>query len=304
MLKAPLIEQTEQLLEKNDWATVRYHGCFDIAAKKDGLLLIKLLTNVDAMLEGQASSLKTIAANLDASAILVGENTRRENLAKGVVYERFEVPTVSFETLEQLIAQEIMPRIYRDKGGLYVDIDSAALKSARSRKGLTQRELAEAVGVNKKAIWEHEKRQLRMMLEIAQKLEAVLDRKLVKGFDLLETKPEAIKAQPKDSLERAVGSDLKRLGFGLDFVRGAPFDIFARERALIISDVEANKRQLRKRAIALKEFIVLTKKPAVMITEQSKDDDLSGIPVLPRSELKEFADSSEVIRLAKRAKAD
>jgi len=304
MLKGGLIERIENLLEQNGWATVRYHGCFDIAAKKEGTVLIKILTNVDALPEGHADSLKTIANSLDATALLVGEQTSRERLGNGIVYERFDIPTVSFGTFEQLIEQEIMPRMYRDKGGLYAEIDSTALKAARNSKGLTQMELAEAVGISKKAIWEHEKHELRMMLSIAQKLEGVLNKPIIKDAKLSNMGFDQAKTLPKDRLERAVGSELKRLGFGLNFVRNAPFDVLATKKALVLSDVEPNKRKIKMRAEALAKFISLMRKPAVVITEGKHEDELKGIPILPRKELHEFESSKEVIRLARRAKPE
>ncbi|MFH0829984.1 MAG: hypothetical protein V1887_02370 [Candidatus Aenigmatarchaeota archaeon] len=304
MLKGGLIERTENLLEQNGWATVRYHGCFDIAARKEGTLLVKLLTNVDALPEGHADSLKTIANSLDATALLVGERTSREKLGKGVVYERFDIPTVSFDTFEQLIEQEIMPRMYRDKGGLYVEIDSSALKTARNSKGLTQMELAEAVGISKKAIWEHEKRELRMMLSIAERLEGVLKKSIVKDIELGRNGFEQAQTVPKDKLEKAVGTDLRRLGFSLDFVKNAPFDVLARKKTLVISDVEPNKRRIKLRAEALSKFISLMRKPAVMITEGKQETEFGGIPVLPEKELHDFESSREVIRLARKARPD
>jgi predicted transcriptional regulator len=52
-----------------------------------------------------------------------------------------------------MISQEIFPKIYRNRGGLYVEIDQEILRSTRKQKGLTQRELAEMVGINKKVIY-------------------------------------------------------------------------------------------------------------------------------------------------------
>jgi len=304
MLKGGLIERIENLLEQNGWATVRYHGCFDIAARKEGTILIKILTNVDALPEGHADSLKTIANGLDATALLVGEQTRREKLSNGTVYERFDIPTVSFETFGQLIEQETMPRMYRDKGGLYVEIDSTALRAARNRKGLTQMELAEAVGISKKAIWEHEKRELRMVLSIAQKLEGVLEKTIIKDIELGRNGFEQAQTVPKDKLEKAVGTDLRRLGFSLDFVKNAPFDVLARKKTLVISDVEPNKRRIKLRAEALAKFISLMRKPAVMITEGKQETEFGGIPVLPEKELHDFESSREVIRLARKARPE
>ncbi len=302
MLKMPLVEQTEEMLEENGWATARYHGCFDIAARKRDILILKLLTNVDAFTEQQASSLKTISSSLDAASILVGENTRAERLKPGVVYGRFDVPTVNFETLESLIVRSILPRIYRDRGGFYVEIDSEALRSARKDKKITQAELAEAAGMSKKSVWEHERRDIRMVLDFAETLEKTLNGRIIKFIDVLKARPEASPARPKNHMERTVGSDLRKLGFELEFVRSAPFDILARERVLVISDVEPNRKKIKRRAPALSGFVSVVRKPAVVITEKSRESEMEGIPIIERRSLEGFEKSSDVIRLAKRVK--
>jgi putative transcriptional regulator len=302
MIKGTLTDKTEAVLEENGWVTARYHGCFDLAAKKRQTILVKILQNVDSLSEGQARNLRIIAENVGGSTMLVGEQTRVEKLKEGVVYERFEIPTVSFSTFERLITEGIMPSIYRDKGGLYVRVDSDALREARGKKELTQRELAEIVGVNKKAIYEHERNELRMALRIAEKLERVLDRKLVKEIDVIRKIVSSEQSEPKDVIEKDVGGKLRRIGFDVKYVGSAPFDIMARERALILSDVEADKRKLLKRAPALRGFAAVTQKPVLVITEKIREDSLEGIPVIRRSELKEMERSSDVLRVAKRVR--
>jgi putative transcriptional regulator len=302
MIKGTLTDKTEAVLEENGWVTARYHGCFDIAAKKRQTILVKTLQNIDSLSEGQAKNLRTIAESVNGSALLVGEQTRVERLKEGVVYERFEIPTVNFATFARLITEGIMPSIYRDKGGLYVRVDSDALREARGERGITQRELAEIVGVNKKAIYEHERNELRMALRIAEKLENALDRKLTKEIDLIQKIVAPEQSGPKDVMEKDVGGKLERMGFDVKYVGAAPFDIMAKERALILSDVEADKRKLLKRAPALRGFAAVTQKPVLLITENIKDDSLEGIPVIRRSELKEMERSSEVLRAAKRVR--
>lgn len=302
MIKGTLVDRLEQLLEGNGWVTTRYHGCFDIAAKKRQIILVKILQNIDALSAEQARNLRIIAEGVGGSAMLVGEQTRIENLKEGVVYERFEIPTVNSATFERLIEEGIMPSIYRDKGGLYVRIDSEALREARTEKELTQRELAEIVGVNKKAIYEHERNELRMALKIAEKLEDTLGKKLVKEIDLIKKIVAPQESEPKDVLEKDVGGKLRRIGFEVKYVGAAPFDILAKEKALVVSDVEADKRRLLKRAPALRGFAAVTGKPALLITEKIKEKELEGIPVIRRSELKEMERSSEVLRAARRVR--
>jgi len=293
-----LKQQVKSFLEENDYVTCEYHGCFDIATKKDVLLLLKILLNVDAFQREQAKNLKIISNNLDGYPMLIGMQTNREKLKTGIVYERFEMPTLSLKTFEELICNKIFPRIYRDKGGLYVEIDSEILKDARKGKSLTQRELAEAVGINKKVIYEHEKKQLRMLLEIAEKLEQILHEKIIKPIGIFKKYEEH--GQPKDLLEKNIGKNLEKLGFKTDFVNQSPLDVFAKEKALIVSDIEIDKRRMRKRAADLKEFINVVKRPALLITEKTKKEELLGIPLIERKEL-ENIERKELIKRAKKA---
>jgi putative transcriptional regulator len=293
-----LKQRVKAFLEESDYATCEYHGCFDVAAKKDLLLIIKVLLNVDAFQKEQAKNLKIIANNLDGYPMLVGLQTNREKLKTGIVYERFEMPTLSLETFKELVCNKIFPRIYRDRGGLYVEIDSEVLKDARKGKSLTQRELAEIVGINKKVIYEHEKKQLRMLLEIAEKLEQILNKKIIKPTEIFKRYEEH--GQPKDLMERSIGRNLQRLGFKIDFVKQSPLDVFAKEKALIVSDIEIDKRKMKKRAADLKDFINIVKKPALLITEKTKNEELLGIPLIERKELEEI-EGKELIKRAKKA---
>jgi putative transcriptional regulator len=291
-------QQVQSFLEENDYATCDYKGCFDIAAQKNVLLLLKTLMNVDSFQEEQAKNLKIISNNLDAHPMIVGIHTRRERLQPGIVYERYDLPTVSLKTFEDLICNSIYPRIYRDRGGLYVEIDSDVLKDSRKRKGMTQRELAEAVGINKKVIYEHEKKQLRMMLEIAERLEQILSNKIIKPTEVFKKYKEH--GYPKDRLEKAVGKNLENLGFKTDFVKQSPFDVFAKEKAIVISDIELNRKKMIKHAADLKDFIKVVKRPAVLITKNFKEGEIEGIPVIEKKELEEI-DKKELIKKAKKA---
>ncbi len=303
MLKLAIEDRVENVLESSGYATARYHGCFDIAAKKKNILLLKILQNIDAFSEEQSENLKLISANLDAMPLVVGEQTRMEKLQAGVVYERYEMPAVNFHTFKRLIEEEIFPTVYRDRGGLYVHVDSEALRALRTEKGLTQAELAELVNINKKVVYEHERQQSRMVLEIAQKLENVLRHSLIKNAFLNVAANSAAKERktmPKDKMEKEIGSKLAAIGFKVAYAASAPFDILAREHTLVISDVESNKRRLSKRAPALKNFAAVMQKPALFITERHGEDTFDGVPVMRRDELKELESSKQLIKFAKK----
>ncbi|MFZ3077047.1 MAG: helix-turn-helix domain-containing protein [Candidatus Aenigmatarchaeota archaeon] len=298
MLKTPLVENMERMFLEEGYATCRYRGCFDLAAKKKMLLFLKILKNVDAFSAEQARNLKIISSSLDAKPLLVGAQTRIEKLERGIVYERFDVPAVSEDTLEDLICNEIFPRVYRDRGGLYVEIDSYALKSARNKKGMTQEELAETVGINKKTVYEHENNSLRMLLSVAESLESVLKEKIISDVEIFSERREEHGA-PSPGFEKTVSFELKRLGFETEFVRQTPFNAISKQETLILSDVDSDKRKLKYRSVELKRFVSFIKKPALLITEKSENLDY-GLPAVERSELREMDSGKELIRVARK----
>ena len=293
---ADLKSKVKKFLEDAGYVTCEYRGCFDIAAKKKKILLIKILKNIDSFLPEQAKNLKIISNNLDANPIIVGETTTREKLKESIVYERFEVPVVSIAAFENIIVNKIFPKIYRDRGGLYVEIDSDMLKERRQKKNLTQMELAEMVGINKKVIYEHEKKNLRMVLDIAERLEKSLNEKLIKPTEVFKKFEE--KGRPKDIIEKRVGSDFKKLGFDVDYAKG-PYDVFAKEKKALLTDIEMSKRKLKKEAETLKGFVRVTGKPAILLTKDFKEEELLGIPVLKIKKLKEIEDKEEILDIVK-----
>lgn len=292
-----LKKDVEKFLEEAGYVICEYRGCFDIAAKKDKLLLIKVLSNIDSFLPEQAKNLKIISTNLSANPMIVGQTMTREKLKEGIVYERFDVPTVSIGTFENLICNRIFPRMYRDRGGLYVEVDSDVLKERRQRKNLTQMELAEMVGINKKVIYEHEKKSLRMLLDIADKLEGILNKRIIKSAEPFKRFEEH--GEPKSNMEKSVGSDLKKLGFEVDYVKQTPCDVLAKEKSTILSKIEPSKRKLKRSAETLRGFVRVTKRPAILLTTDVKVEDLLGIPVIRMKKLKEIEDKEELLELAK-----
>lgn len=299
MLKTQLVNKVENILGDNKYIICRYNGCFDLAAKRYNLLLIKVLQNVDSFLPEQAKNLKIISQNLGATPMLVGKQTSVEKLKRGIVYERWEVPVVSLETLEELIIYNIFPGLYRDRGGLYVNINREVLKAARKKKSFSQRELAEILGINKKVIYEHEKMQLRMTLSIAEKLEKALNKRLITDIDLFKTEKVEMHGKPKYKMEKAIGGVLEKIGFSTEFVRKAPFNIMAKEKELIISEADGGKKVQRK-AKFLEKFAKVSKRPAVVFTEKEIKID-TDLPVLGTKELKELS-TKELLKIAKKKK--
>jgi len=97
---------------------------FDIVARRDrSLLLVKVLTNVDAFSKENADDMKTLAEALSGSPLLVGERSGAGEIEEGIVYSRFNVPIISLRTLTELLWENVPPFIFAAPGGLYVKLD-------------------------------------------------------------------------------------------------------------------------------------------------------------------------------------
>jgi putative transcriptional regulator len=280
-------------LERRNYEVYESKGCFDLAAKKDNFLLLKVLKNIDGFLLEHAISLKAISAGLDAYPFLIGENTNHGKLISGVVYERFEIPAMNLATFEMVLDGEF-PEILRDKGGFYVEIDPVKLRLARKEKKLTQKELARLVGVSKKTIYLHEKKPLRAEISVVRKIEEILGKSVRRSAEIFR-KFEKIACSPKNELERFVENKLREFGFTTSFISSAPCDVIARENELIISEVETNKRRLAYRAKKFERFLRFLDTSGVIVTEKFKIE--LDIPVIEKEELGEIETKKEFIKL-------
>ena len=78
--------------------------CFDVVAKLDSkVLIVKVLSNVDAFSKENAGEMKTLADALGATPLVVGERSSSGDLEPGIVYSRFNISIVSNETLADLL---------------------------------------------------------------------------------------------------------------------------------------------------------------------------------------------------------
>src|SRR3989339_1447307 len=143
-----LDRKVESILETNGYDCCWWHGCFDVAARKDEFMLLKVLDNIDSFQEEQARNLRILSEKLDASISVVGTHTRHEILDDNVIYERFSIPTFTPDTLESILHSNY-PMNFRTKGGMFREIDPQALRSGREAMGLSQSELASSVGIMK-----------------------------------------------------------------------------------------------------------------------------------------------------------
>ncbi|HLC67924.1 MAG TPA: helix-turn-helix domain-containing protein [archaeon] len=270
-----MFKEVEEALRESGFSYCEYDGCFDIAARKGSMLLIKLLTNIDSLQENQADSLKVISHSLEAKSILIGLHTRRERLDDNVLYERFDIPAVNPSTFENIVVNNALPMIYQFRGGRFVEIEPEKLRSAREQKGMSQSDLAARVGITKKSVYEHESRRMKMEYGSAMKIEKALKTELILPLEI-ENKHADIHLAPKTVFETKISRTFHNMGFETSSVYHSPFNVIAQEKdMMLLSNVEEKPKA--KNISAIKNFAKVSKKSAVIVTKEEANFDVPSV---------------------------
>ena len=187
MDRTELINTTRAILAKAGFdvsSALTIRGiCFDIVARRDNqVLIIKVLSNIDAFSKDNADEMKVLAESLGATPMVTGERSSSGALEPGIVYSRFNISIVSNETLADLLLEEAPPFIFAAPGGLYVRLDSELLKQAREARGISLGVLAETAGVSRRTIQMYESG-MGAMIDAALRMEEYLGLPIIEPID-------------------------------------------------------------------------------------------------------------------------
>ncbi|HJJ55925.1 MAG TPA: transcriptional regulator [Methanocorpusculum sp.] len=211
---------------------------FDILASNGKqLLVIKIVSQIDSINGSIALDLDKITRHLNATPLIIGERARNTPLKRGVIYIRYGINAVSPSTLYDYVIGEELPLIYVSAGGLYVDIDFNKLRILRENRSLSIGNLANLLGVSRRAVSRYESGMMGTTLDIALKLEEIFDDTIVNPIDLFKYTPLPEEVKPASL---SFGSDnndispqhpvnrLRSIGVNIQELQSAPFDAFAR----------------------------------------------------------------------------
>ena len=302
-----LLQQIEQLLKSQGYKTsdIYEQGSFDLVARKNLLiLLLKTFLNIDSINEHNAYEMKQLANIFLASPIIIGEKSRNGQLEEGVVYERYDIPTIGFETFKNMIIYNEYPEILADRGGYFVKIDGNVIKQYREEYSMSLKDLASLAHVSRATMYKYENGIVRANTETAMILEEILNTKVTLDIDLL-------KQPQKDGIEYSDDvNDLSKLGYGVLSTTKSPFDAVAKMKTSdkdspLMTNIEKNRTEktLKRMAIPLKDLsMVTTSEPVFIINNDKIKESIGTIPVIKSWELKEFENSKELLKMIKERK--
>ena len=306
LTRSQMLHNIEHLLTSQGYKTsdIYDQGSFDIVARKNlTILLLKTFLNIDSINEPNAYEMKQLANIFLASPIIIGEKSRNGILEEGVIYERYEIPAIGFETLKNIILYNEHPEILADRGGYFVKIDGNIIKQYREDYSLSLKDLASLAHVSRATMYKYENGIVRANTETAMILEEILNTKVTLDIDLLK--------QPKkeDVEYNSDVHDLSKLGYGVLSTDKSPFDAVAKmkssQESPLITNVEKNRSEktLKRMAIPLKDLsMVTTSEPIFIINNDKIRESIGSIPVIKSWELKEFENSKELLKMIKERK--
>lgn len=277
---------------------------FDIAARRnDLLLLIKVISNIDGLNEDTTREMQFLSKHLHGYPVVIGEKTRDHFLETGVVYFRYGVPAFDINTMQEYFIEDVPPLIYAEHGGLYVNVEGNILKEERIRKNISLGALASMLGVSRRTISKYEEGEMAASVDVALRLEEILDRGFTVAVDLFE-KLHLHETKQKNAAEESnVFFILKNMGFEVLPISQAPFDAVSqssnrRDGTTILTGVGEYTKTIVKKAHLMNSISEVALTQSVLIVHgASKTKNIEKTVLVEEKELKKFNDKEDFIDL-------
>lgn len=296
--KSFLVKRLTDTLMKREFQLFLTSGCFDIAARKEFVMLIKALTNVDGLIQEQAQSLKAISYFVSAYPLVVSERTNRGSLNDEVIYSRFQVPVVTPQLFECMIEEEIIPEVKAIRGKHTVTINTSYLRKKREELNLSLEKLSKQIGISKKALYEIENQRVNPTLDTVKRLEQLLGIDLKMPYKMERVERTYIK--PKNEFQKKVSLEFSRLGIDNSVVTSASFKIIGKEKTSLITGLSKNTIKIKKVVSQVKGLSSIFSSQGMFVAKKSHEQAIDGVPIVLESELPELESSKELSNLIKK----
>lgn len=279
---------------------------FDLVARRDNsLLIIKVLTNIDAMSEDVAMELRKLSILLKGCPLLIGQRSGTGILREDVVYDRFGIQAITSETLKTHLLEGMPLEVYAAPGGLYVNLDQDKIKKLRMEQNISLGSFARSLKVSRRTVQMYEEG-MNASIQIALRIEGSLGTNVTVPIDILkhqtpkkEVEPASIETEGFRKFQREIFSILEHVGYKVILLERAPFEAVSQDKKKILLTCvdEYNKKLLRK-AQAVSNISKVTERHAVLITDKDvHKTSIEGTPLIVKKELKKVRGPEEILDL-------
>jgi len=279
---------------------------FDLLARRDNtLLIIKVLTNINALPEDVAEELKILSSLLDGHPLLIGQRTTLGLLEDDVVYDRFGIQAITVETLKHYLLDGVPPKVYAAPGGFYVNIDNEKLVELRREKQLSLGAFARSLHVSRKTVQMYEEG-MNARVDVALRMEDILGESIIQPIDILhgntpmeKPRKEFTPEKNEDTLQAEIFTILQHIGYTIIPMGRCPFEAVSKsEDRILLTCVHRYDKRIIRKARIVSGIARVTEKKAVLFTDRrGSRDNIEGTPLIGRKELKSAKEPEDVIEL-------
>lgn len=279
---------------------------FDLVARRDNsLLIIKVLTNIDAMSEEVAKEIRTLSILLKGCPLLIGERSGVGSLEEDVVYDRFGIQVITSKTLKNHLLEGMPLEVYAAPGGLYVNLDREKIKKLRTEQDISIGSFARTLRVSRRTVQMYEEG-MNSSIEVALRIENLLRTDVTVPIDILkhkiteeEIQPATVESEGFGRFQRDIFSILKQIGYRVIPLERSPFEAVSQDKKkILLTCVDEYNKKLLKKAEVVSNISKITEKQAVLIVDKDVDKkNIGGAPLIVKKELKKARDPEEILDL-------
>lgn len=278
MGRETLIRDMERRLLGSGYSVSAGSGCFDLLARRDSSLALKVLVNVDSFTRSEAGDMKALSYFLDTSPFLIGERANRYDLLENVVYERFGVAAMSPGTFSGFL-EGVMPRLRARRGGFSAVIDRKVLEARMKERDLCASSLSSSAELSEKTVYKcrrggcvDEETRVHIERVVGAGVDACLDpERLLRGGSF---------RKPRSAFKKVLYGHLERLGLLFSFLERSPFNLVIKEDRALISVASRDKKRMAANADVLRELERGMGLSPLFITAHGSEKSMEGIPVV------------------------
>lgn len=279
---------------------------FDLVARRDNsLLIIKVLTNIDAMTEEVSKELRTLSILLNGCPLIIGIRSGTGILEEDTVYDRFGIQVITSDTLKNHLLEGATLEVYAAPGGLYVNLDKDKIKKLRTEQNISLGSFARSLRVTRRTVQMYEDG-MNASIEVALRIENLLGENVTDPIDIFNRKIPKNQIQLKSvdtegfrKFQRDVFSILEQVGYKVVPLERAPFEAVSQDKKkILLTCVDEYNKKLLKKAKVVGSISKITEKHAVLITNKDVNKkSLEGTPLIVKKELKKLRGPEEILNL-------
>jgi len=279
---------------------------FDLIARRDNsLLIIKVLTNIDAMTEDVANELRTLSILLKGCPLIIGLRSGTGILEEDTVYDRLGIQVITSETFKNHLLEGTSLEVYAAPGGFYVNLDKDKIKKLRTEQNISLGSFARSLKVTRRTVQMYEDG-MNASIEIALRIENLLGENVTDPIDIFNRKipknqiqPTSVDTEGFRKFQRDVFSILEQVGYKVVPLERAPFEAVSQDKKkILLTCVDEYNKKLLKKAKVVGSISKITEKHAVLITNKDVNKkSLEGTPLIVKKELKKLRGPEEILNL-------